>query len=166
MITANKLIELMYLSMTDPKIIEIIEKMGLEQPTITEEYEEEKAVYADDSLNSGIVFTFKELNGYSSNGEPCLVKIDFTKEDVIAFPYKLTSTDNYIYCCEKLGRNADYRYKRFMKTSKVWVQTLDNKKLFKLIVDFRDTTFSKIKYILVMDFNETELTQKLIPNED
>jgi hypothetical protein len=165
-VNVNDIIELLYKPMTDPLLIEIIDKMGLQQPIITEEYLEEQAVYVDDSEKSGIVFTFKELNGFSKQGELCLVKIDFTKNDAISLPYNLDFMDNYIACCKKLGRKADFKYKRFMKTSKVWLEFSNTKIPYKLIIDFTNTEFSKINYVLIMNFEENEINKKLIENKD
>ena len=66
--------------MTDIRMIEAIETLGLEQPLIDNDYADEGAVYVEDPENSGITFIFEEIAGYTQHGEPCLVKIDFEKD--------------------------------------------------------------------------------------
>ena len=164
-IIANELINLIYTPMSDDKIIEIIDTMGLEQPTVTEEYEEEKAIYVKDTDNTGIVFIFQELDDYSKNGEPYLSKIDFMKNDIINFPFNLNSTDDYTTCCKKIGKNAEFFPKR-MKKTKIWlISNINNIKL-NLAVHFLDNTFKGIRSIVVRPFNENEVDKILIPNKD
>lgn len=166
-ITANELVKLMYSPMSNNKVIEAIESLGLEQPLIDNDYEEEGAVYVEDPENSGITFIFKEIDGYTKNGEPCLVQIDFEKDIEIKFPYNLTPLDDYKTCCKKLGKKADFINKKFIKKAKMWLMesTID-KRHFNLVVHFTDTTFSKIEYIVVVKFNKDVVGKTLTENID
>ncbi len=164
-ITGNELVNLMFTPMTDIKIIETINSFGLEQPTIDEEYEEKGKVSVDDDANSGITFVFKELDGYSKDGEPCLAQIDFEDRGKVEFPFNLKTHDNYRVCCEKIGKKADFR-DRWVDEAKVWIMETANAIKYSLAINFMDDDFNTIDNIVLVDFQEEEVGDTLLENKD
>jgi len=161
-VTSNDLINLMYIAMTDNKMIEAINTLDLEQPVMTEEYETEKQI---STSNKNITLVFKEINGYSKDGNPVLIKIDFKNYDFIGFPYNLISSGNYDMCCEKLGKKADYINKRRLQEAKIWVKSINNIDTG-VVIHFTDTTFQTINYIIINKFEANRVGKNLIENKD
>ncbi|MDF1880488.1 hypothetical protein JHD50_04075 [Sulfurimonas sp. MAG313] len=164
-ITGNGLVELMFLSMTDNRIVETINNLGLEQPTIDEQYELDLKVRVADKDNNGITFIFKEIDGYTSDGEPCLTQIDFYNKCKIKLPYALSFDDDYKTCCKKFGKEADY-IDKWMKKGRIWLKTTEEGLDFLVVVHFIDKEFSQLQRIIVVKLNKEDIGDTLFENKE
>lgn len=158
----NNLLSLMYAPVSNSKIINTLEVLGLAQPQITEESQEEGKI---STSNKDIAFVFREISGLSKDGDPVLTKIDFINYNFVKFPFDLLPSDDYMMCCVKLDKKADFVNKRRLKESKIWVKSIQNIET-SIVVHFKDTTFQKINYIIVNKFDSTRINKNLIPNKD
>jgi hypothetical protein len=161
--TTNEIIGLMGLGITNDKLITFFDKLNIEQPQITEQYEIDRDITILDSDNSGLNFVFEEIDGLSTDGEPCLVQIDFTNFEKQVFPYELTTNDDYQVCCNKIGKRADFNHKR-IKDCKIWIIESTYTKC-QLIIHFADSNFTNIKSVVIVTFDESD-KKRLIPNEE
>ena len=164
-ITGDKLINLMFVSMTDKKIIEIIDAIGLEQPVIDEQYEMNLDVTLDDMTNSGLIFVFKEIDGYTQDGDPCLTQIDFYHDKKIRLPFNMTFSDNYALCCEKLEGKASFHHKS-VKKLKIWVKEGYKNLKYSISINFKDKELTKIKAIVFIVYDETKVGSIYLENKE
>jgi len=161
-IKTDELLELLYVPMNDEKMINIIHKLGLEQPIITEEYESTGKISVS---NKKITLVFKEINGLSKDGDPILVKIDFEDYQWLDYPYHLAPSDSYIDVCTKLNKKADFVNKKRLKEAKIWVKLINNVDT-SIIVHFTDIKFKNINYIIINKFDKDRVGKYIIQNED
>jgi len=163
-LNANEIVKLMFKPITDNKIIELIQQIGLEQPVIDETYIEDQQIVVSDKENSGITLIFKELDGYTQDGNPILRQIDFKKS---ILPFNLTLDDNYSECCNKLSSKAHWiKDSKFFKKVRIWTIPLNENKKINLYIHFTDTTFNTIRSIVIIPFNKEEIGTILVENED
>jgi len=163
-ITGDDLVELMFLPMSDEKIIEIIDKLGLEQPTIDEEYFIEQEISIIDEDNSGITFVFKEINGYTEDGEPCLVEINFLPNKKINLPFAIKFSDDLQTVIQKLGKKFDFNDK-WSKFTKIWVKNIDEKLKYNFILLF-SKDFKQIKSCVIIPFEKEDVGYLLLENKE
>ena len=164
-ITGDELVELMFLPMTDVKIVEMLDSLGIEQPVLDEQYEMDLKVTILDKENSGFSFDFEEIDGYSLDGEPSLVKISFSDLEKIVLPFGLTTSDDYSNCCEKLNRKADF-IPSFGKKSKIWTIKKDESTTFNIAVHYKDTELTSIRSVVINKFDKSRVGDSLLPNKD
>ncbi len=164
-ITGDELVELMFLPMTDIKIVEMLDSLGIEQPVLDEQYEMDLDITILDKENSGFSFSFEELDGYSSDGEPCLMHISFSDLEKTVLPFGLNKSDNYSICCEKLNGKADF-IPSFGKKSKIWTIKKDENTIFNIAVHYKDTELTSIRSVVIIDFDESDVGDSLLPNKD
>ena len=164
-ITGDELVELMFLPMTDIKIVEMLDSLGIEQPVLDEQYEMDLEIAILDGDNSGFSFSFKELDGYSLDGEPCLVDISFEDLEKTVLPFGLKKNDNYSICCEKLNGKADF-IPSFGKKLKIWTIKKDENTIFNIAVHYQDTELTSIRSVVVNKFDKSRVGDSLLPNKD
>ena len=164
-ITGDDILNLMYKSIYDDKIIQTIEILGMKQPLIDEQYEKDKEVSILDDDNIGISLTFEEIEGYTKEGEPCLTIASIKNINNNELPYNLNFNDNYNQCVEKLGKKADFVNKRLRK-SKIWLIKLDNNLSCTMSINFKNTEFEEIKNIVFVNFNKNDVGNRLLENKE
>lgn len=163
-INGTELINLMFLPMTDNKIIEVLDVLGLEQPKIDEKYEIEECVKAGLNQGKGIFFTFREISGLSSDGEPILTIISFENDNTATLPYDLKLGDTYQICCDKLGKKADY-YDDWLDENRIWKININNIECGITLV-YTDSTLQKLDGLIIHKFNEKKIDDCYIPNKE
>ena len=149
-ITTEKIIELMFLPITDIKVVETLDALGMEQPSLDEEYEMEGRVWTEGEEVSGIVICFERTDTHSEDGEPVVTQIDFYEEHKVIFPLNLHKDDDYSTVIEKIGREPDFCTKP-MPWSKKWVFPFGEKEIG-VGVNFQKDMKS-INNIIVQEFN-------------
>jgi hypothetical protein len=164
-ITAEELIELMFLPMSDERIIEMIDSFGLEQPMIDEQYEIEGDILVSDRDNSGVDFSFGEIDGYSQDGEPVLDQIAFINKGKIKLPFGLEYSDDYKVCCEKLDKKADY-YSPYGLETKQWILKTKNNEDYTLAIHFTDEKHSSIRSVVIGRFSTKGIGKVLLENKE
>ena len=127
-ITAEKMIELMFLPVTDTKVVETLDTLGIEQPSLDEEYEMEGRITIIDIENSGLQFEFEEQEEYDEDGIPSLQTIAFSEEHKVLFPLNLHKSDDYETVIKKIGRKPDFCI-TIMSWSKQWVFPFKDKEI-------------------------------------
>jgi hypothetical protein len=163
-IDGNEIVNLMFLSMTDDKVIEMIDRLGMEQPVLDEKYEIEEVVTAGLNDDTGMFFTFREIDGLSKDGMPNLTIISFDTDKNVIFPYKLEYGDSYKACCDKLGKKADY-LSDLMDENRIWRTKLKDIECGITLV-FTDETLEKLDGLIIYKFREDHVGDSLIPNEE
>ena len=161
----NELMNLLYLPMTDEKIIDKIDSVGLEQPIIDEQYEMDLCIDLIDDDNSGLSFTFEELDGYSIDGDPCLSVLSVRNKKDNILPFNLQFSDNYEISCEKLGKKADF-INEWSDDVRLWLVTNDNNDKLTLAINYKDDDLNELNYIVLGSFKESYIGDTLIPNKD
>ena len=162
--TGEKLIEMFYTSMTDDKIVEIIDTLGLEQPILDEEYELYKSVSTKDTNGIGIDFTFSELETCKEDGIPCMNIISWDDDKNVKPPFGLSISLSYDECCQVLHKNADYLNQRIKKL-KIWLITYNNTK-YKIAIMFKDMDFMQIRSIVITPYTKASIKDSYIQNKD
>lgn len=150
-VKAEELMGLLFLPMTDIKVIEMLDKLGAEQPIIDETYYERGRVSVHDEENSGVDFVFSELDGKSLDGEPVLTQIDFSEDYKVTLPFGIDFYDNYNQVCDKIGKKADY-CDRQLSAWRQWVLPAINNLEVSITLHFSDDELSTIESIVVSDF--------------
>lgn len=162
-ISGNEIVDLMFLPMTDDRVIEMIDSLGMEQPVLDEQYEIEENVVAGLDQDKGIFFTFSEIDGLSQDGEPILTDISFDTDENVTFPYNLEYSDTYEICCKKLGKKADY-YDDWMDENRVWRKQIKGIECGITLV-YTDDSLEKLDGVIVYQFNENQVDDSLFINE-
>ncbi len=160
--TAEEIIDLMFLPLTDNKVVETLDSLGIEQPSLDEKYEMEGRIAIIDTDNSGLQFEFEELDDYDAEGEPILTTIAFDDEKRVSFPYGLHKNDSYETVVQKMGRNPDFCSKR-LSFSKQWVFPFKNSELT-MAVHFKPN-MEGINTIVVGEFDRArvEKSESIFP---
>ena len=127
-ITAKDIIELMFLPITDTKVVETLNTLGIEQPSLGEEYAMEGSIWTEGEETSGIAINFEAKDRNSNNGEPRVEQIDFYDEKRVDFPYGLHKKDDFETVVKKMGRKPDFCSKR-LPSSKQWVFPFEDTEL-------------------------------------
>ena len=162
-ITGDEIIELMFLPMSDDKVVEAIDKLGWEQPTLDEEYEIEQEVCIEDDDNTGVTFVFKELDGYSTDGEPCLVEINFEPKREVDLPFELNYKDNLDSSSKKIGKEFNFNDK-WSKFTKIWINNTKENIQYNFILHFTKE-FKEIKSCVIIPFDKEDIGSILIDKE-
>jgi hypothetical protein len=164
-ITAEEIIDLMFLPITDSKVVETLDALGIEQPSLDEEYEMEGRIAIIDIDNSGLQFEFEEQEGYDEDGIPSLQTIAFSEEHKVLFPLNLHKSDDYETVIEKIGRKPDF-CDNVLDTFKQWVFSYKEKELT-YCVQFKNG-FKSINTIVVNEFNResVEASEFIFPCKD
>jgi hypothetical protein len=151
MINGNEILELMCKPMYDEKVLNMMEKLGMEVPKLDEKYELEEKVVSKSS-DEVIVFEFREIDGYSKDGEPNLTLVSFQRSNLLSLPFNLNYNDGYKECCEKIGKEADEQSK-IRKTVKYWYLEINNQEVI-ISVNF-SSDFNEIKFMnIVFEVND------------
>lgn len=159
-INAPEIIDLIFLELTDIKVIEMIDKLGLEQPVLDDKYEIEETISV---YNNEIGFTFKEIDGYSISGLPCIVGISFTNSENIILPYNLDFKDDYLTCVKKIEKEADY-INDWDDNVKIWIRPNITPTLA-LAINYNDDNFDSIESIVFFYFNDSAIGDIYFPNK-
>lgn len=162
-ITGDKLIEMFYTSMTDDKMVEIVDTLGLEQPVIDEDYELYKSVSTNDIQGIGIDFTFSELSECPEFGIPCMNIISWDKDNVSP-PFNLSVSFSYKEVCQALGREADY-ISTLIDELRTWIIDYNNHK-YLVNIDFKTIDLLNITGIVISPFTIDKLDDTYIKNKD
>ena len=165
MIRGDKLVELMFLPMTDKKVVEMIDTIGLDQPVIDEKYLMNFYVNAGNFKKVGVGFRFEEIDGYTKDGEPCLMKISLNAAREIKLPFNIDIKDNYKVCCEKLGKKSDY-FSDLINGIRMWIMEPINGIEYSLNILFRDDELNDIKSIIIVSFNRSNIGNTVLENKD
>jgi hypothetical protein len=136
-INGDYIASLIYEDMTSNKVVEILDGLGLEQPVLDEQYEMDLEVGILDK-NNGLGFNFREIEGYTKNGEPCLYKISFEKTYTESLPFGINSSDNYRTVKEKIGRKADFKDDKILTHMRKWVMESSKGLKYTVNIFFRD----------------------------
>ena len=163
-ITGEKLIEMFYTSMTDDKIVEIIDTLGLEQPILDEEYDLYKSVSSKDNNDIGIGFTFSELEECKDIGIPCMDVISWRNDKSIKPPFGLSVSFSYIEVSKTLGRKADYT-STLIKELRTWIVEYNNNK-YLVNIDFKTIDLIEMTGIVISPFTIDKLDDTYIKNKD
>ena len=144
-----------------------MEELEMEVPKLDEQYEMEEST-STSSKKFETSFFFKEIDGFSNNGEPVLEVIVVTENSVFGLPFKLSAGMTYLECCSILGKKADY-YDDFIDNSYFWV--LENK-LNKKNIFLNLSFYSKDEQLVlengfaISNFTEEGLEERdILPNE-
>ncbi len=164
-ITSEDLIELLITPMTDIKMIETLAALNIEQPVIDEKYEIELSVDVLDSENSGVTLSFKEIDGHTSDGEPCLTYLSFKNENKMPLPFELKEDDDYKTCCEKLGSIADYINPN-IEEAKIWLKETSSGEKYTLAINFWDEDLEELASVVIVKFDESRLGDTLLENKE
>ncbi|XOB63280.1 hypothetical protein ACMC56_05595 [Campylobacterota bacterium DY0563] len=161
--TTEELMDLMYTPIYDEKMLRVMEELETEVPKLDEKYELE-GIASTTSKDNTLSFEYKELNGYSKNGEPSLKILSWGADSTIPYPYLLNKNDNYQSCCKKFGKKADF-IDEWDDTLKTWLIELNNKKIH-INITFSDEDLNSISYLVLTTYDETEIGEIYIPNEE
>ncbi len=164
-INGEEILELMFTPMTSNKMVELIDSFGIEQPVLDEQYEMDLSIKLVSINDTGLSLTFKELDGYSNDGELILAKISFSYDKTISLPFGLDFNDNYKECVKKLSSKADYINKN-LEESKMWLKTDKNGMKYIVSVNFEDEDFLLIDSVVIVDFDESDVGDSLLPNKE
>jgi hypothetical protein len=134
--------------------VETLDALGIDQPSLDEEYEMEGRITIIDIDNSGLQFEFKEQEGYDEDGIPSLRKIAFSEEHKVLFPLNLHKSDDYETVIEKIGRKPDFCIKP-RPWSKEWVFPFGDKEISYTIHFQKDMT--SIHGIVVTEFDRSDV---------
>ena len=154
-ITAEEIIDLMFLPITDTRVVETLDTLGIEQPSLDEEYEMEGRIWTEGEEENGIAISFKAPDTYSDDAEPLVNQIDFYNENKIFLPLNLHKSDSYATVIEKIGRKPDFCTKPPMQWSKKWVYLFNGKEIG-VGVNFKEDMKS-INNIVVQKFNREDV---------
>ncbi len=127
-ITAEEIIDLISLPLTDIKVIETLDALGIEQPVLDEEYKMEGELWTEGEEKIGVAILFAESDMRRDDGEPLVEQIDFYHEEKVPFPLGLHKSDGYETVIKKLGRKPDFCIK-LTPWRKQWVFPFDDKEL-------------------------------------
>jgi hypothetical protein len=159
-----KLEEMMFTPIYDDKMLNVMEDFNMEIPQLDEEYEREEVVYTD-SKDDSIGFEFREINGYSTNGEPCLTHISIRKSYQGDLPYNISFNNSFDECCQKIGRTNDYNSTRSMfNENKYWIIGENNG--IEILMTIRFTKkFESIKSVLLNNFDVEDVGIEILENK-
>jgi hypothetical protein len=162
-INGDYIASLIYEDMTSNKVVEILDELGLEQPVLDEQYEMDLEVGILDK-NNGLGFDFREIEGYTKNGEPCLRKISFEKTYTESLPFGINSSDNYRTVKEKIGRKADFKDDKILTHMRKWVMETPKGLKYTVNIFFRDEKkLEGIDSITIMNINEERDNSDCLP---
>lgn len=156
------ILDLMYRPIYNEKMLKAMEELEMEIPQLDEKYELELIV-GTSSNNSGIDFEFKEIDGYSLNGEPVLKIISWTNQK-IPYPINLTTNDNYEICCQRFGKKADF-IDEWDDAIKTWLIEYNNNKIH-VNIHYANDDLNSISCIVLTTYDESEIGGIYIPNEE
>jgi hypothetical protein len=137
---AEGFINLLYLSMTDTRVINTLDSLGLDQPVMDEKYYEDLDVTVDNGL---IFFVFREIEGVSENGTLSLAGISIKGSPEIKLPFTIEAEDSYPEVKEKIQRDADFM-NRILKQKKVWALKRNDSRDYALSITFSDRALINI----------------------
>ena len=165
-VTGDYLLSLLFLPITDERVLAVVRFFGWELPEIDERYEEEGKIAIHDQGGSGLAFVFKELDNIdieSRTGDLRLVEIDFLHDQIVPPPYGLMFHDSYSVCCKNLEGKAEYQLKR-VKELKVWVR--EHPSGIKIaIAIFFNKSMSEIRSIVATRFDDSRVGRYLVDAE-
>ena len=166
-IPAEEILELLFLPISDPKVVEMLDALGIAQPAIDEAYEIDGRISIIDDENSGLQFEFEELDGSNADGMPIVSIIAFSQERKVAFPFGIHKTDDYETVCEKIGRKPDYCTKR-RKESKQWLLPPQNGRETSMGVNFQKDFKGGVNNIVIREFKREVIENSLfiVPCEE
>jgi len=150
-LAAEEIVNLLFLPMSDEKLLGIFEKLDIEVPALDEEYKMEGEISIIDDENSGLQFQFEEPTVYSEDGMPFLNTIAFAQEQKVSFPFGLHKKDSFETVIKKIGRNPDFCDKGW-KESKQWLLGFINDKEVSMGVNFKKDFKGGINNIVVSEF--------------
>jgi len=164
-LAAEEIINLLFLPMSDEKLLDIFEKLNIEVPVLDEEYEMEGSVWTEGEETSGIAIEFTKPNDYSEDADPIVKQIDFYNEFKVSFPFGLHKEDSLETVIKKIGRNPDFCNKR-MSWSKQWVSPLRDMEIVYAVHFKRD--MKSINTIVITKFNRksVEADEFIFPCEE
>ena len=162
-ITGDTLLDLMFEDISSDKVIEVLDTLGLEQPVLDEQYEIDLDVRILDEKHD-LGFVFKEIEGYTQNGEPCLIKLSFEKETTISYPFSIEADDGYEDVARKIGKKADFKSDFFLDL-RTWIMQSDKGLKYEVNIFFKDEeNLRGIEVITIMYF--TSVSEDFIRVED
>ena len=157
----QKIEELMFTPIYDNKILNTMEELSMNIPQLDEKYEMDLSVYTE-SKDGSIGFEFREIDGYSKHGEPCLTNFSIEKNYTGEVPYNISFKDSYNECCKKIGRQNDFNATKLDKI-KFWIIGENNG--IKILMNLRfDNTFENIKSIMFVNFDENDIGTIMMKN--
>jgi len=163
-ITGDDLIKMFYTSVTDDKMVKIIDTLGLEQPILDEEYDFYKSVSTNDTNGVGIDFTFSELEECPEVGIPCMDVISWDSDRKIKPPFGLSISLPYKEVCKILGREADY-VSTLIDELRTWIVDYNNNK-YLVNIDFKTIDLIDITGIVISPFTISQLDDTYVKNKD
>ena len=153
-IQAEDIIDLMFLPVTDIKVVETIDDLGMEQPSLDDKYEMDGSISTEGSATSGITICFEAPDRNSAEGEPTTYQVDFYEEHKVDFPLGLHKDDSFETVIKKIGRQPDFCI-TLLDSSKKWVYPYKNKEI-NYTVHFKKNLQS-INSIVIANFNRVSV---------
>jgi hypothetical protein len=141
---AESFIDLLYLPMTDTKIINTLDSLELEQPVVDEKYYEDLDISVD---NDSIFFVFEESDENTS-GTPCLSEITLDDSSDVTPPFNIIFDDSYLDVRNKLNGDANFM-NQILNQVKIWTKKREDNKAYALTVTFSDKQLSRINTISI-----------------
>lgn len=150
MINGNEIIQLMCKPMSDENVLKVIKELGMEVPLLDETYEIEEVV-SSRSSDEMIFFEFEEIDGYSTDGDPCLSTIELEESKLASVPFDLSYSDDYETCCKKIDKEGAYDEKMRI-TTRYWTLTFNDIRV-KFIINFTNEALESIGHIMIIEDN-------------
>ncbi len=118
----DDLIDLLYLSMEDHKVLGALDALGLGRPVLDGNYLKEEEIYISDEDESVFVrFADQESREKTSlRRPPSLVTISVSKNATLKLPFGITFADSYRDIVKKIGKEAEYQH-CISDEMKIWI---------------------------------------------
>jgi hypothetical protein len=145
MVNGNEILDLMYKSMYDEKVLNMMEQLGMEVPKLDEKYELEERV-SGRTNDEQIIFDFEELDGYSKDGIPSMSMSEFKKSDLVSLPFNIKYEDNYKLCCEKFESEGE----QLRANGRRWKIKYNNNPLL-IVIRFANERLEGIEFLQIFE---------------
>jgi len=148
-------IELIDLLITDTKVINTIEKLGIKLPAKIKKDTYEIDDY-EDELGLRIGFDKKNYDG-----KLLLDYIVTWKRCECKYPFNITKEDTYQQIVDKIGKPAIYSWK-YAKNSRIWTFTNKNNIHYKIQVSFGDEDLATFESFMIEAFNPNDISRSYL----
>ena len=145
LIDLSAFIEIIDLSITDAKVITIIEALGITMQANTSDNEYVITEY-EDELDLKITFSKDD------KGELVFNQIATWKVCKCDYPFKITRQDAYADVVNKIGKPANYGWK-YSKKTRIWRLKNKNNKNYSITIDFKNENLTEIRRFSIKSFD-------------
>ena len=152
----NKLIELLYLPITNENIITKLKELKIPQPVIDDSYYEDNEIEVSDEEDK-IFFTFEEITNskHNNSGIPILSNITLAYDLNVTGFYNINEEDNYTSIVEYIGKEADYVLK-VLPNMRLWILSYNNLFNYTLSIYFEKKKLQKVQSIVLSILEEDD----------